>query len=623
MSPTPDGPIFGIDLGTTCSAIGWVHDGRPTLIAIHGDELLPSVVSFGEGDGPTLVGAPAQNQLALNPERTVRSAKRHMGTNLRWAIDGRSLSPADVSACILRTLAEGAREATGHRVRRVVITVPAWFTQAQRADTRKAGEAAGFEVLRLVNEPTAAALAHAHGQQLQRRALVYDLGGGTFDVSLVHQDGPVVEVLASHGDARLGGDDFDRLLYLHALERLDDDCPGLLAAVEASPAAQNRLLSAVEQVKVALSSDTWAQLRAPFLIEHGGEPRHADLRIERSELEDLIHPLLERTLSSVDQVLSDAGLEPTQVDELLLVGGSTRIPLVWALLQRRYGLEGSAAIPPERAVVMGAAIQGAIVGGSRVDGVLVDVAPFSLSVGAVAVLDPYGPPHFLCSVVTPRNASLPSRHTQRFYTMSAVQRALELPVFQGGHPNPLANIAMGEIDMRDIPPSPDDEDGKPIDVEFRHDLDGMVHIRITDVLEGREVAGRLAVDGDQVERLRAKIEKLMRMSSMIPGDGSDADPWHPEPLAHGAGPAEIELLADEPVDGADDAAPDKLDEARVLFRAVRRRQRSLQSEHPEQAAALIEDAKRGLELLDEGEGEAAVAQYESLADRLFDLGIFL
>jgi len=615
-------PIFGIDLGTTCSAIGWVQDGRPVILPVGGEDLLPSVVCFSE-DAEVLVGRPALNRLALEPERCIRSAKRQMGSNLRWAIDGRSLGPSEVSAIILRELAEGAHKATGREIKKVVITVPAWFTQAQRADTRRAGAEAGLEVLRLINEPTAAALAHAHGRDLQRKALVYDLGGGTFDVSLVHQDGPVVEVLASHGDSLLGGDDFDRLLLDHVLERIGEDDATLRRAVEDSRAARTRLLTAVEQVKVQLSSETHAQLRAPFLLEHGGEPRHIDMSLERRELEALIQPLVERTLASVDRVLIDGRLEPAQVDELLLVGGSTRIPLVWERLRRRYGLEGSAAIPPERAVVLGAAIQAAIAGGSRVDGVLVDVAPFSLSVGAVTQLSPMGSPHFVCRVVTPRNAPLPSRHTERFYTMHGHQRALEIPVFQGGHANPLANIALGEIDMRNIPPAPEGSDDKPIDVEFRHDLDGMVDIRVIDVLEGIEVAGRLAVDGEQVERLREKTEQMLRSSSFTPGDGGDDDPWNPAPMDR-----QLEPLASLPAPGDDGGAAelpeaDGPDESRTLFQAILRRRRTLKGKHAAVADQLLADAREGLELLDAGDDDRALALYEALADQLFDLGLYL
>ncbi len=617
-------PIFGIDLGTTCSAIAWAGNGRPTILPVHGEDLLPSVVSF-TADGPSLVGRPALNHMALEPERTIRSAKRHMGSDHFWDVDGLVIAPAHVATVILKELARAAGRASGHDVKRVVITVPAWFTQAQRADTRKAGLEAGLEVVRLVNEPTAAALAHAHGQDIRRKALVYDLGGGTFDVSLVYQDGPVVEVLASHGDTGLGGDDFDKLLMGHVLERLGDKDPELLQAVEGSPPARSRLLAALEQAKMALSDSTRTRLLVPFLLEMDGEPRHLEMSLERSAFESLIDTLLDRTMDCVDQVLADGRLSQDEVDELLLVGGSTRIPLVWERLRARYGLEGSAAIPPDRAVVLGAAVQGAIVGGSRVDGILVDVAPFSLSVAVIAHLAPSGPPNYICRVVTPRNAPLPSRHTERFYTLHPRQEILKLTVFQGGHSNPLANVALGEIAMSGIPPAPEGEDARPIDVEFRHDLDGMVDIRVIDLLGNREVAGRVAADGEQVAKLMQQTRETMMKAGWTPGDGSDPDPWHPlpvdkalpEPGETGTEQDEAHLQDDlqQYTDGPDDA--------RALFKAVRRRHKMLRNRYPELADELLGSASQGLEYLDSGEQRKAMQNYDDLADRLFDLGIFI
>ncbi len=608
-------PIFGIDLGTTCSAIAWVERGVPRVLQADGQDLLPSVVCF-PCEGEALVGQAALNRLVLEPERTIRSAKRHMGSDKRWAIDDATVSPVDVSARVLRQLVQAAEQQTGQRPERVVITVPAWFTQAQRADTRQAGKRAGLEVQRIINEPTAAALAHAHGQDLQRRALVYDLGGGTFDVSLVQQDGPLVEVQASHGDSRLGGDDFDRALMDRLLQRIGQERPALRRAIEGSVPARTRLLLAAEQAKLELSATTRCRLRVPFLLEIDGEPQHLDMSVERADFEELIDPLLDRTLDSVQRVLDDGGCQAGEVDELLLVGGSTRIPRVWQRLRQRFGLEGSAAIPPDKAVVLGAAIQAAIVGGSRVDGILVDVAPFSLSAGAVADDRQFGPRHFVCQVITPRNTPLPSRHTERFFTMHAKQKKLEVPIFQGAHPNPLANSALGKVRLEKLPPAPKGDHCRPIDVELSHDLDGMVRIRVVDVLSGREEAVRLAADGEEAAELRKEVVAGFERDGLIPGDGSDPDPFHPAQ-------AQQSSLA-EPLAGPDlsEDAPDS-GELGAFFESVRRQRRKLREGDEAKAKDLLALATQGIKALEQGRLDDAVDCYETLGDELFDLGIYL
>ena len=255
-----------------------------------------------------------------------------MGTEHTWDIDGRVLTPVQVGARVIGRLLEAAEAAHGARPARAVITVPAWFTQAQRADTRRAGEAAGLTVERIINEPTAAALAHAQGQELQRRVMVYDLGGGTFDVSIVSQDGPLLEVLASHGDSRLGGDDIDEALTAHVLARLADEQPTVHAAIEGSAAARVRLQAAVEEAKIALSSDRSAVLRAPFLADGPDGPVHVELKLTREELTGIAEPLLMRTLDSVEETLTAAKLTGADIDELLLVGGATQMPMVFTCL---------------------------------------------------------------------------------------------------------------------------------------------------------------------------------------------------------------------------------------------------------------------------------------------------
>lgn len=604
MSRSKASPCYGIDLGTTASAIGLVRHGVPRLLEIHGDNLLPSAVLF-PAEGAPLVGHPALNAMPLDPERGVLSSKRMMGSNHRYSIGDREVSPVDVAEQILRALVEAAAATTGEAPKRVVITVPAWFTQAQRADTRLAGERAGLTVERVINEPTAAALAHAHGQDLRRRVLVYDLGGGTFDVSLVEQDGPLVEVKASHGDSWLGGDDVDLALMDEVLHRLAETDRPLREAVDRSAAARLRLRLEVERAKVALSEQTTTTLRVPFLLDLDGRARHLEMTLERADVDEAAAPFVERTLAAVDQVLADAGVGPQDIDELLLVGGSTLQPLVWHTLRDRYGLEGSHAINPRQVVALGAAIQGAIVDGSRTDGILVDVAPYSLSVGVASGEFPGMLTHFGCRVITPRNTPLPSRHSEVLSTMGPTQSELRLPIFQGSSRDPRKNTILGEIRMTGIPPAPAGEYRRPIRVGFRHDLNGMVQIEITDVLSGRTVNGHVAADGDEQAELRAGLEELLSE--------------HYEPLED-----------DTPVRAAPaPAAPvaphvdDVQSEAGQTFAAVLGARSRLLAENPEDAEALLALAEAGQEALAARRSEDVIARYDALSDRLFELGVYL
>ncbi len=609
-------PTFGIDLGTTCSAIALVRDGRPQILEIDGDPLVPSVVSF-PASGEPLVGKPALHRLVLDPERTIRSAKRHMGSDRTWIIGERKITAPEVGALVLERLRRGAEEAIGVRPERVVITVPAWFTHGQRADTHRAAEIAGLEVARLINEPTAAALAHAHRNDVRRRALVYDLGGGTFDASLIDQDGTVVEVRASHGDTHLGGDDLDEALTLVVLERLRRDDTELFSAIQRSLPARMRILLAVQDAKHELSSTLTAKVRVPFLLDLGGHARHLECELERATLEQEVLPLLERTLACIGQVLSDAHVAAGDLDELLLVGGSTRIPLVWSMLRDHLGLEGNAAVPPDRAVALGAAIQAAIVDGSRVDGILVDVAPFSLSVAAITEPPGSADTHMMCRVVTPRNAPLPSRHTELFHTATPMQESVKIPVMQGSDCNPLRNTTLGEIVMSGLPPAPDEQGRRPISVEFRHDLDGMVTIRVTDELSGRSVDGRVAAGGTEIAELREKLVLEMREHDFVPGDGSDPDPF----LEREASSSRDEAMPALAVTSA--SVSGDLDEARRAFDAILAAGSRLASEHAEHALELRRIAEAGREALQKGDDALALEHYDELSDQMFELGVWL
>ena len=608
-------PTFGIDLGTTCSTIGLVQGGIPRLICVEeGDVLLPSVVSFPP-EGPPIVGRAAVNRLALAPERTIRSSKRDMGTDRRWTVGDEELGPEQVAEHVLRRLCDGVEAAGLARPVRVVLTVPAWFPQPARAATRRAGEAAGLEVVRLINEPTAAALAHAHGQATERRALVYDLGGGTFDVSLVDQNGLLTEVLASHGDTHLGGDDIDAALLDHVIDQIaqggDDDLALLL---EEDPGARERARCAVEAAKIQLSSEAEVVVRAPFIGEIAGVPRHMEVPLSRAVLREVATPLLRRTMLSVRRVLDDAKVSPEDIDELLLVGGMSRTPQVFATLFDELGLEGSSAIAPDRAVGLGAAIQAAILDGSRVDGILVDVAPYSLSVGVATGPLPQLLTNFICRVVTPRNSPLPARHTEVFFTSAPRQQSIAIPVLQGADPDPRRNLVLGRIQMDRLPDAPDHLPHRPIAVEFRHDLDGLVQIEVRDQLSGRAVQARIAADGEDVAELREQL--LEDMGDLQPGWGESVE----DP------PTESRPLAESPPDAspAPAASPEESDaEMERTFARLLADRDSIADLDPEDAASLLRLAREGIAKLATGDHAAAGRCHDDLSDLLFEFGVYL
>jgi molecular chaperone DnaK len=597
------GRCFGVDLGTTKSAIALVRDGahRPELIAVDGAPIVPSAVwypppSSSDPSPRPVVGAPALRQAALTPDRVLRSTKRHMGTTQEWAIDDRVITPVDAAAAILTHLADAAEQAVGERPRRVVITVPAWFTVAQRHDTRRAGEAAGLEVVRLLSEPTAAALAHAHGRDARRTALVYDFGGGTFDVSLIDQDGPVTEVRASHGDTWLGGDDVDEALLTHVL----GDLPApLAAAAMADPVALARLREALEAAKCALSTVAIAAVRLPFWVTVDGAPHHLDHALAREDVEAAALPLFQRTLASVDAVLADVHRAPSDIADLLLVGGSSMMPLVQQGLFKRYGLAGDARVPPRHAVALGAAIHAAILDGREVSGVLVDVAPHALSVGMASGGVPGYPTHFVCEVVTPRNAPLPARHTLVTRTGHPTQSRVRLPVFQGDHPDPRRNVILGEILLEGIPDALEGELFRPIHVELLHDLDGTVRIQVREPLSGVSSDGRLATDGAEVAALRASWEAFVAEHELTWGDPYGAA----EPAAAGA------------------PTPALLPEALALFDQLDAAAASWDA-HPAWPD-LRSIVARGRAALAAGDRAGGQAAWEAAQDRMFEEGIWL
>ena len=482
--------IVGIDLGTTNSEIAVVRDGQVEVIPVAGTmRILPSVAGIGD-DGALLVGAAARNQYAAHPERTVRSIKRRMGESTRVTMAGKDYAPQEISAMILHHLKDLAQAHLGVEVRKAVITVPAFFSDAQRQATREAGEIAGLEVVRIINEPTAAALAYENRHQGARKALVYDLGGGTFDVSVVNLEGDVVEVLASHGNNHLGGDDFDRKLVDFALAHLKQthDVDASL-----SPAAMARLQRAAEAAKIALSDAPFATLSEEYLLEHEGVPVHLVLEVSRERYEALIEPYINETLDAVHLALSGAGLTVADIDEILLVGGATRTPLVVRRLEQDLGQHPRAEIDPDLCVAMGAAIQAALIAGTRTRTVLVDITPYTFGTSAVGDLD--GEPYRHCFVpLIRKNTPVPVSKSDVFFTMFDGQDAVDVCVYQGEHRDALKNIEIGRFRVEGLSDVPA---GNPIVLGLSLDLNGILEVTAREKKSGLQ---RSITIGDAIAR---------------------------------------------------------------------------------------------------------------------------
>jgi molecular chaperone DnaK (HSP70) len=502
-------PVFGIDLGTTNSVIAWVRDGKPECLAADGDPIVPSVVGLDPA-GKLLVGIPAQRQRAAFPERTVASIKRKMGSDDKVALGEQKLTPPEVSALILKELARRAQDATGTRVRKVVITVPAFFQDAQRAATRLAGEIAGLEVVRLLNEPTAAALAFEGAEKgRERKLLVYDLGGGTFDCSIVTTDGELTEVLASHGDVLLGGDDFDLLLVEHMVRELPK-------TVLEEPVAKARLLQAAEACKRRLTEDVRTRVREEFLTK-GAQPLHLDREVTREEFEDLIKPLLERTLDSVHQALTLAGRTLPQIDDVLLVGGQTRTPYVGRRLQMLTNKLPRRDVHPDLCVALGAAIAGARQAGVVTGRVLVDVTPYSFGPSHLGELDGEPSPDCYEPVIL-RGTPLPVTRAETYYTMSDDQEKVDVRIYQGESKNARDNILLGRFMVENLSPAPA---GSPIVFKLTLGLDGILDVEVTEQATG--MSKKVRIDGATARMTPEQVEAARKKAQALWGEEARAD----------------------------------------------------------------------------------------------------
>jgi molecular chaperone DnaK len=492
-----------------------IRDGRPVVLDEDGDPILPSVVGL-DPQGQLLVGKAARNQFVLAPERTVRSIKRRMGQEVTVALGDQKYTPQEISAIILRTLKRRAEKVLGQPVSKVVITVPAFFNDGQRQATREAGELAGLEVVRIINEPTAAVLTYDPHPTEKERLLVYDLGGGTFDVSVAQVENGVVEIQASHGDTQLGGDDFDQLLLNHLCDRFAQQHG---VDLRSSLAAKARVLRAAEDAKKRLSSDAVTTVEEEFIAEKDGQPLNLRLEIARYEYEALIRPLLLKTLTCLDQALSDARLQANQVDKVVLVGGATRTPLVHHLLEERLGRPVHSEIEPDLAVAMGAAVQGGLIAGIDVGPILVDITPHTLGIETLGEL--YGFLSQYCfSPIIERNTPLPVSRTEIYSTVVDDQEAAHIRVFQGENPDTRHNTLVGEFHVEGLAEVPR---GNQILVRLDLDLNGILKVTGTERATG--LAKHVVIDS-AIERFRRRqrSDAVDRLEAVLGTDEEAAGP---------------------------------------------------------------------------------------------------
>ena len=465
--------IIGIDLGTTNSCVAVMEGGEPVVIPNpEGNRTTPSVVAFSK-NGERLVGQIAKRQAVTNPDHTVISIKRDMGTNKKIKIEGDEFTPQEISAMILQKLKSDAENYLGQKVTEAVITVPAYFSDSQRQATKDAGKIAGLNVLRIINEPTAAALAYGMDKEdTDQKIMVYDLGGGTFDVSILDIGDGVFEVLATSGNNRLGGDDFDNRLVDYVLEQIKKEENVYLRD---DKMAMQRIKEAAEKAKIELSGVGQTNINLPFITADATGPKHLDVTLTRAKFEELIRDLIDATTGPVNQALKDAGLTADKIDQVLLVGGSTRVPAVQEAVKRITNKEPNKGINPDECVAIGAAIQGGVLSGDVKDLVLLDVTPLSLGI------ETYGG---VFTKLIDRNTTIPTKKSQIFSTAADGQTSVEVHVLQGEREMAAYNKTLGRFQLTGIPPAPR---GIPqIEVTFDIDANGIVHVSAKDMATGNE-----------------------------------------------------------------------------------------------------------------------------------------
>ncbi len=489
--------VIGIDLGTTFSAVAVMEGGNATIIPnSEGERTTPSVVSVSE-EGERLVGRIAKNQAIMNPEHTVRSIKRHMGEDYKVKIWDKEYTPQEISAMILQKLKADAEAYLGQKVTKAVITVPAYFEDSQRQATKDAGRIAGLDVLRIVNEPTAAALAYGLDKGNDHTILIFDFGGGTFDVSILELGDGVFEVKATAGDNHLGGDDIDEILIDWMAE---DFKKSTGVDLRHDRTSYQRLKDAAEKAKIELSSKLKTTINLPFITADKTGPKHLNVELTRAKFEQLISGILKKLEGPTKQALKDAGLEADKLDKVIFVGGSTRIPAVQELVKKITGKEGDKSVNPDEAVAVGAAIQAGILAGDVKDVLLLDVTPLSLGIETLGGV---------MTTIIPRNTTIPTKKSQVFSTAADNQPAVNIHVLQGERPMSADNKTLGRFDLVGLPPAPR---GVPqIEVTFDIDANGIVHVSAKDLGTGKEqkiqITSSTNLSKEEIEKMQKEAEK--------------------------------------------------------------------------------------------------------------------
>ena len=510
--------IIGIDLGTTNSEVAAFIDDNVKIIGSGETKILPSCVGLSQAD-ELLIGAPARNQQLLYPERTVRSIKRKMGSDETVTLGERTFTPPEISALLLRELAQWAQKKLGFAVEKAVISVPAYFSDAQRNATREAGKLAGLEVVRILNEPTAASLAYGYGSDENRTVMIYDLGGGTFDVSIVTIEKNVTEVLASHGNNRLGGDDFDQLLVDRLVNEFRDQYGVDLNSDHR--VALSRLWWTAEETKKKLSLEPFAKIREEALIDMDGKPLHLETEISREEYEQMIGPLIESTLDSVSKAMDNAGKKPGDLDAILLVGGSTRIPLVSRILEERAGIVPRHEIHPDLCVALGAGVLASRLSGRGVDRVLVDVSPYSF--GPSYLGERGGVPYQYCyHPIIRANTALPVTRTDKYYTSFPYQEQVDIDIYQGDDPDALKNIPVGHFRVEGLRAT---SELNPVLCRMNLDIDGILKVTAIEKETGK--TKQITIDNALKPKSDAEIAAAREhLDAIFDSRAADLDSFH-------------------------------------------------------------------------------------------------
>jgi len=599
--------IVGIDLGTTYSEIAALVGDRPRVLGPGGGKMLPSCVGLSP-QGQLLVGEAARNQLLVYPDMTVRSIKRKMGSDEKILVGDEAFTPQEISALILRELVEWARRELGQPVDRAVITVPAYFSDAQRQATREAGALAGLEVTRILNEPTAASLAYGLDEGSAQTVMVYDLGGGTFDVSIVTMENDVTEVLASHGNNHLGGDDFDQLLLDRLLEEFRR-CHGI-DLKDMHPASYSRLRWAAEEAKKKLSFEPYAVVREEALATSDGQPLHLEMELSRAEYEEEIRPLVETTLDSVARAMADAGKTAGDIDAVLLVGGSTRTPLITEVLAERVGVRPRQEVHPDLCVALGAGLLAGRLAGHDVARVLVDVSPYSFGPCYLGERDGRFYPYCYHPIIR-RNTPLPVTRTDSYYTAEPRQTIVDVEIFQGDDPDALKNILVGRFRVEGLTPT-----YEPNEVLCRMslDLDGILRVTAVEKRTGKSkyIAIRDALKPRSPEELVTARERIRELYEAYagaldelprPGEGDGAADEQPAP----EGPGTY-----EPVRRTDAEFSSILREARELLRRSRQLLGEVHEEDREEMIGLHERMEQAIARQEAGPLAAATRELREL-----------